>query len=459
MDEPFIPRWYQIEGALFLASRRMALLADEPGVGKTAQALMAARLTQCSTIAILCPSIAATHWRRWWDRLFGGVHGCTVVRSSSDKPPTTNGIICSYNLAIQNSVSTWLNSRKWDCLILDESHQLNNIAAQRSKLIWRRLAPSARHVWCLSGTPMRNHPAEFFPFLSACGAYVKSYWDFVSEYCVTFETVYETKVCGIKPHKLPRFKELITPYILRRTKEQVLAELPKLTFELSPVLPAKVDVNQWYSKVTMGLETEDELFAKIAQEIRGVEQVLQLLNGKGEAADALAALQTTTMVSRRYIGLQKTPSVCELIKEELLSGAYRKIIIFAWHRDVIEYTRLLLAEFQPLVLYGGQLLTKRDANIQRFQKYQNYRVMIAQIAAAGVAIDLTAASEVAMLEASYVPADNAQAVMRAHRYGQKEDVRCRFFTLPNSIDTDVMKILQRKTRDISAVFKELEQKG
>ena len=289
--------------------------------------------------------------------------------------------------------------------------------------------------------------------LQAFGAYRGKYWDFIYHFCTVEETIYGTKILGTKANRLPELRAVLDTVMLRRTKEDVLSQLPSLTYDVVPIEAAPVDLKLWFSKIQLGFQSEEQLMDELAKEVRTTENVLNLLHDQWDnAATALGALQVSTTASRRFTGLQKVPKVVELIKTELLEGHYQKIVLFAWHRDVIEFLRLSLREFNPVTLYGGQLLTKKDQNIYSFQTKPHVRVMIANIQAAGVAIDLTAATEVAFVEASYVPSDNAQAVMRVHRFPQKQPVRCRFFAKESSIDQTVMQILRRKTKDLTKIF-------
>lgn len=445
-------RLYQVDGALHLASKSRALLADEPGVGKTAQAIYALKVAQCRNVLILCPSIARLHWARQFETFYGPGFSCSVVTSARKSMPTGNGIICSYDLAIRSSVSTWIISTPWDCVICDESHYLNGLTSKRTALVYTKLANVPR-LWALSGTPAKNHAGELWGLLHAFGVYRGKYWDFVYHFCTVEETVYGTKILGTKASRLLELRALLDTIMLRRTKEDVLSQLPSLTYDVVPVEASPVDLRVWFSKIQLGFQSEEQLMDELAKEVRATEQILNLLHAQWDnAATALGALQVSTGASRRFTGLQKVPKIVELVRMELLEGHYQKIVLFAWHRDVIECLRMSLREFHPVTLYGGQLLTKKDTNINAFQTKPHVRVMIANIQAAGVAIDLTAATEVVFVEASYVPSDNAQAVMRVHRFPQKQPVRCRFFAKDGSIDYTVMQILRRKTKDLTKIF-------
>lgn len=438
---------------LFLASRVVALLADEPGIGKTFQAIIGAEVAQCQRILVLCPAVARYHWLRQFEQYSKLERTCSVLWGKRSAWPSTDGIICSYDSAIKNEISTWLSSKPWDLLICDESHALNNTGSQRSRLVWGKLARTVGRVWCLSGTPARNNVSELWPVLNAAGLWSKGKQQFIEEFCDVAHTIYGDKILGTKKTKVDAVKQLLAPVMLRRYVKDVMSQLPTLTHSMYPVERTPVDIQHWYSKVTVGVMSKEELFRQIADETRMTDSILTVTKGNiDEAALALSALQTSTAQSRRYTGLSKVPAVADLVDMELLEGHYQKIVLFAWHRDVIEFLKFRLREWSPVVLFGGQLVSTKDACIYQFQTRSSVRVCIAQIAAAGVAIDLTAATEVGFVEASYVPADNAQAVMRVHRFPQKRPVRSRFFTLADSVDEAVMLILRKKTADLTRIF-------
>jgi SNF2 family DNA or RNA helicase len=445
-------RPYQQDGAKTLAAHRYWLLGDDPGLGKSAQAVTACDLIGANQILVLCPAIARPNWANEFQKFSRRGHRFSLAQKSTDDVHSTPGVICSYDLSIVSGMSTKLLSRHWDCVILDESQYLNNRKSKRTRFVYGALRTKAKHLWGLSGTPAKNQAGELWPMLSAFGVYSGTYWEFVSEFLLTKQTPYGLQILGHQPAKVEALKTLLGAMMLRRRRDEVMKELPPLAFYDVVVEPSPVKLRLWYSELIVTRTTEDQLQDQLASEIRATETLMDLIGETDAGAETLAGLQVKTQKSRRYVGLQKAPSVAKLISEELQEGAYEKIVLFAWHRDVVESLRLELAIWHPETLFGGTLLSKRTKILKNFKSDPRMRVLICNITAAGIAIDLTAASEVGFVEASYVPADNAQAVLRVHRFPQTQPVRVRFFSLYKHVDHRIHSILKRKTRDLVQLF-------
>lgn len=458
MPEPLFP--FQEIGAQWLASKRHAFLADEMRVGKTPQAIRACDLVGAERIVVLCPAIARLNWQREFDKFSNQKRTSFVCLTKRDCPILAKlssiTVMCSYDLSIQNMVRRQLGSIHWDVVILDEAHYLKNTDTKRTVLAH---ALRARHYWRLSGTPAPNHSGELFPFLAHSDAWTHSRELYESTFCVTetfnVKTKYgwipKTKIVGSK--NIPQLKALIAPFFLRRRLKDVAKDLPPMLFSDVVVEATEPDIHVWFPNVTLKIDTKAEVMAGIAKEEQALQSILDLTGKGGDGSDALAALQNAkTTTSRRWTVLKKIPAICEIITEELLSNAYAKIVIFAWHRDAIKYLHMKLKQFNPQVVYGGTPALQRDRCVHKFKTYGQVRVFIGNIQAAGVAIDLSCAQEVAFVEASWVPGENAQAAMRVHHLKQTAPVRVRFFSLAGSVDERIQDILRRKTRDLTALF-------
>ena len=135
-----------------------------------------------------------------------------------------------------------------------------------------------------------------------------------------------------------------------------------------------------------------------------------------------------------------------------LDANARKLIVFAWHREVIEKAMIGLASFRPVCIVGGTSDEDREDAIDKFQNDPMTRIFIGNIKAAGTVITLTAASDVVFLESSWTPNENYQAACRAHRIGQKDGVLARVLCLEHSVDAIIQRVLVRKQNELVTLF-------
>ena len=234
--------------------------------------------------------------------------------------------------------------------------------------------------------------------------------------------------------------------MLRRRFEDVFPELPPIEFSdyVVDALPVGDDVRLRYFKEYAFVP--DQLFAELATD----ERILRAVVGEG-CEDALLPLQERVKSLRRWVGLQKVPVVIDLVKAEMAAGE-GKLVIFASHRDVVEELRRGLRDFGAVALTGATPGNRREMLVRTFAADPQVHVFIGQINACGVAIDLSAASDILMVEADWVPANNAQAVMRCRHMNQKNKVRVRFVGLAGSMDERIQQVLRRKTRVLTELF-------
>lgn len=453
------PFQYQRTGAEYLAANAHALLADEMGLGKSAQVVLACDKVDAGDILIVCPAAVRINWSREFDRFSSKDRPATIIETGKDRPGSGVNIISYDLLASNEKLRQTVKQTQWDVLVLDEAHYLKERTAKRTKAVYGHnripgVMHSAKRTWRLTGTPMPNNASELYTHLKSAGIEKRSYWDFVFDFCDGFQSDYGYKITGVK--NAPRLKQLLSQFMLRRKKDDVMTQLPPITFSEVTVERSKVELDPWFYEnwrpigvpaFLKELETQDKTCKASLNAIRSGHHY-----NFSDSLELLKAYSKSTATLRRYIGLAKLPRVLDIIEEELESGALNKIVLFANHQQVIEQTRERFRKYKAVTLYGGTPLAKRQHNIDQFQNNPKCRVFIGQIVAAGTGITLTAAHEVAFLEASWVPADNAQAAMRCHRVGQTKPVRVRFFTCEGSVDEEVMRVIVHKTREIAKIM-------
>lgn len=458
----------QIEGAEFIASKAFGLLADDMGVGKTAQIVHATDIIQAERILVICPATARENWVIEYDMwAFMGSHGFQLLTKGSDFPKSSK-LICSFDYA-RDYFERFTAMEKFDVVIVDECQNIKEPEAAITRAVYGKegIVRNTKRMWLMSGTPAPNNYAELWPMLFTFGITKLKYEAFVSRYCsVRIQKVPKGKprlvINGSKSQMAGEIKEMIAKFSIRRTKEETIKDLPPLSVEHVFVEPMEVDLglHPTFVKYSMNEKAEAEFYDILETERRRLADVIDIL-GVGRAnsnpnnvVSVLEGIAPSVSTLRRYNGVQKIQGIIDLVFSELTAGKYDKIVLIAVHQDVILGIRDGLSKLgiDVVTLYGKTPSSRRQKNISRFQTNPKCQVFIGQIKAAGVAITLTAAAEIMMVEWNWTPADNAQAIMRVHRRTQTRPVRCRFACIRDSIDDKISYTYKRKAKELTAVF-------
>ena len=434
------------------------------GTGKTPTAVSACDLVNAQRVLVLCPAVARPVWRDAFSQWSTAQHRPVSTLHSATSPVGTQALpsvlIVSYDLLSResNDVAKKLSKLPWDVLICDEGHALKTRTSARTKAVYGKkcdgktgIAAQAKHVWILTGTPVLNHADELWTHLHALApeliqytpGWAMPYLMFTERYCQLSPTPFGNKIVGSR--NALDLANRISPFMSKKRKEDVLKDLPPITFGTVPVSVHDARVDKAL------LKEFNEAYAKVAPLVADFdtpdpELFLSQLRG---AALALAS-------ERRLTGLLKAPVACELIHTDLKDND-EKMIVFAQHSSVIDALMFNLAAYSPVKIDGRTSHSERDAAIKSFQTDPNCRIFVGQLQAASTAITLTAASQVLFVEADWTPAINAQAAARAHRIGQKSAVTARFVVLEGTLDAHIMKILARKTADIAEIMDQPDQ--
>lgn len=417
---------FQREGVDWLKAAPNRLLADQPGLGKTIQVLTAANELGLREILVVCPAVAKAHWREHFKTWGADWMNPTIV--TYDK------------LSRDKQLVQQLRDTSWDLMVLDECHYAKTKTANRTKAIYgpacKRtggIAKSATNVWILSGTPSPNHAGELWTHLRALWPdriFNKAYqpmneYEFQNQFCDVKITTFGRQITGSR--NIPELRQRLAPAIKRRLKSQVLKDLPPLVFRSLPVdLPPREKAPPM-TGLPVGLTGEQTL-------------------------DWIRANSVNLAAERRQTGLLKADAACDWIMDEMDSNNTRKLIVFAWHKEVLAKVFQRMAQYKPVLIDGSVDEAGRTKAIDLFQNDPTYRLFIGQIKACGVAITLTAASDVLFIEQDWTPDNNYQAACRAHRIGQNEGVLARVMYLNNSIDERVQKTLVRKQNELAEIY-------
>ena len=477
----FLP--YQWDGALWLAEPKHARagLFDDPGLGKTATTLLAAQLVGASRVLVLAPSIVASNWcdevRRFWPHAvpeladFGAYQLSRHTTGPVDPTARPRVVVTTHGLLLRK-LREQLFAQTWDAVILDESHFFRGPDAARSIAFYGArgsdgvvsggLVERARRVWCLSGTPMPNHAAELWTFLTLFPDRIRSQrggvlsWDsFARKMCRTRQTVYGLEIVGNRD--AAAIRAAMAGTYLRRLKKDVLASLPPVRFQTVRLIgDASGELRQVAEATTRALAAWDTREEQIAddREAKGLPPIPALPAKQASDAALWSALESNTAASTffRLCGLAKVRAASELLADELETGAIKKVVVFARHSEVIAQLSDNLRRFGVVTVTGTTTSADRAQNVRQFQTDPAVRVFVGNIIAAGTGATLTAASELVFVEMSGVPGENRQAADRIHRLGQTEPVRVRFLALAGTADEKVTRRLRRKLQAIVEVL-------
>lgn len=409
---------YQQEAVKWLVSRRSALLALEMGLGKTLITLTALKKVNPSSVLVVCPSIAIPHWTAECAKL--AIEAKIISYSSLDKL-----LFVSYHL-----------------LILDESHYLKSPDSQRTQYVFGGLIHKVKRCWCLSGTPAPNHAGELWPMMRAYGLTDLTYDKFIERYCrySHFGNRKILRIHGTGSKHLSELKTKLRGVMYRKTLKDIDdLKLPPLLFET-----LYLNKKSPYSMAQGTVNSID--FNRLEEESKRFNDFM----AANPSLNNISSIELPTL--RRFSGLMKVEAVIEKVSDEINSGAYSKIVIFAVHQEVIERITEGLRSYGASSLYGKSSILERRKAISDFQTNLAAQVLVCNITTAGTAITLTASNQVLFVEQSFVPGDNLQAAKRCHRIGTTNTVFCRFATYSDSIDEKITEALVRKTSELNALL-------
>jgi SWI/SNF-related matrix-associated actin-dependent regulator of chromatin subfamily A-like protein 1 len=418
---------YQEAAATWLAERRAGALLDDPGLGKTLSLILAADRISAVKVNVVCPAIARPVWRDHFQNCQQLARKILVLESSRDVEHVRDAdvCVCGYELLTRPRVRNALRDRGRSLLILDEAHRLKTPDAACTKAAYGRegLISNASRCWPASGTITPNAPHEWWTHARALFKSTLTYEQHVSRYCATRAGNFGTQITGANPARLAELAAFLKPHVLRRAQRDVLQDLPALLWGLLPVSPGDLPPQ------------------------RDLTREQEAILGKLERDEALTLTEQMHLATLlRFTGLAKAPAVVELVRDEI--RALGKLVIFAWHTDVIDALKAGLEDIAA-VIDGRTPQRLRQSLIEQFQQSTWPQILILQIRVAGTAITLTAASHCVFAESSWVPSDMAQAAKRLHRIGQTSKVSARVVALSGSVDERVNAIVTKKARDLA----------
>ena len=442
---------YQRTGVAYCLDKKRLIMGDQPGLGKTTQAIATMVAAEDMPILVVCPSSLKLNWQQeihmisdmrailltdgnmrtfksFWNMRDGEGRRLASVFilnyeslkkffvHSIDKPADGGRVtIKNYKFNIEN-----IEFFKFICF--DESHRLKDFTTQQSKIA-RGIAKEKEYVLMLTGTPVVNRPKDLCCQLAVMDqlAHFGGYKGFMNRYC------------GSDGKGFSNLKELnyrlSVNCFYQRQKHEVLKDLPA---KMRQVQLCELSNRTEYAHAMFNFQSWLG-----AQDVSDEKKLASL------RAEALVQMG----VLKRLSAMGKLKSVYEFIDDVLASG--EKLIVFV---DTIKVGQEIKAKYNALSIVGDDSLDKRNEAVQLFQnRNSGHNLIVCSIKAAGVGLTLTASSKVAFIELPWTAAACEQCEDRAHRIGQIDSVNCYYFLGKETIDEDIYEIINEKRKIANAV--------
>ena len=411
----FMP--FQEEGVERARNTRRVLLADEQGLGKTVQCIGVLNAhPKYKRVLILCPASLCGNWKAELEKWM------TIPRTIGIPQGQDWGdediIILPYTSTWRDRYEWEIRGAPWDLVVMDECHRLKNHKSKQGRAVFGSAKVPGiygRQMILVTGTPIVSRPIDIWPLLCCLWPDMFGDWySFVKRYCGA------TKLCGHWDTKGASNTEELNGLLqkmgmIRRLKKDVLKDLPAKTRQMIILSPTE-EVKRIRDRETAQFKLHQETIESLEARRAGAE-VMDDENAFRDAGMRLRACLNDAFAEmakvRKEMGLAKVAWIVEEARNRIEEAAdpNYKLVIFAWHQEVIDSIAEGLAKHKiTSVKYTGQTpINKRQAIVQSFQETNNVQVFIGNISAAGVGITLTAAQTMIFAEVDWVPGNMAQA--------------------------------------------------
>lgn len=440
---------YQKNGVAYGVRKKQVINGDDMGLGKTAQSIATLVAGAAKCILIICPATLKENWKREW-KIWAG-REAIIINSRVQhtwhqyyKIGMCNVFICNYESlkkyfveSIHQPVDEQTGKKKplrinhikfkesiklFDAVVVDELHRCKDGKTLNAKLTMG-ISKDKEWILGLTGTPVVNKPKDLISQLYIINKLqlFGGYKHFIDRYCQGFSEASNLKELNYLLHK---------HCFYRRLKKEVLHDLPD---KMRNIIRTEIDNRAEYEKA------ENNLIDYLRDNLRKTDgEITTAL--RGEAMVLIGIL-------KKIAARGKIEGMLDHIQEAVDAG--EKIIVFAWHKDVV----VSLKEHIPgaLTIVGSDNLEQRQRAVDTFQNDPNTKVIICNIKSGGVGITLTASSRVSFIELPWHPAHADQAEDRAWRIGAKNSVTCTYSLGVNTIDEYIYDIIQKKRQIVAQV--------
>ncbi|CAG9926695.1 DEAD/DEAH box helicase [Bacteroides ovatus] len=428
------PYDYQKEGIAYALKYKRCIFGDQPGLGKTLQAIGTVTIAKSYPCLVICPAALKINWQREFKKFAGKQALILDDRNKGSwqryiETKCCDIFITNYEslkkyfvLRVKDDARFTMKSIEFDprislfrSVIIDESHKCKSTKTQQSKFV-EGICKGKEYILELTGTPVVNDNTDLIQQLKIMGRLEDfgGYKFFVDRYCD-----------GLR--KSSNLRELNwrlwNTCFFRREKSKVLTQLP--------------DKSRQYIEVDISTRREYE---------KAENDLIQYLRDYKNASDEkiTKAMRGEVMVR---MGILKSISARGKIKvfsefiHDVIDGG-EKLIVFAYLKDVVHELKKLFPD--AVLVTGDENPTQKQISVDRFQNDPSCKLIILNYKSGGTGLTLTASSRVAFIEFPWTFSDCEQAEDRAHRNGQKNNVNCYYYLGKDTIDRYMYDVIQTK---------------
>ncbi|GAA2005340.1 DEAD/DEAH box helicase [Microbacterium ulmi] len=434
------------------AGHRTFLLADEPGLGKTAESVLAASVAGAYPLLAVVPNVVKMNWAREVERWTPQRRATVITGDGEDIDAFADVFIVNYEILDRHLA--WLGALGLKGMVVDEAHFIKNLSSQRSQNVLALAARIREQVrdpllLALTGTPLINDVEDF-----------DAIWRFLGwtngekPGPLLMERLDESGLTPADKAFYPEARDaVISMGIVRRKKKDVAADLPD---KLIADLPVELDDEFGRSIRQAERELGERLAARYRRivEARGdrglapgeVDADIVRLVAQNELEESKAAgtgaENVFTMV--RKIGQAKALLAADYAVQ--LQRSVDKVVFFAKHIDVMDQAEahFAAAGLRTVSIRGDQTSPARQLAIDSFNNDPGVGIAVCSLTAAGVGLNMQAASNVVLAELSWTAAEQTQAIDRVHRIGQDEPVTAWRIIAAHTIDTKIAELIDSK---------------
>jgi SNF2 family DNA or RNA helicase len=431
------------------AGHRTFLLADEPGLGKTAQALLAAEAADAYPLLVVVPNVVKTNWAREAG-LWTPHRSATVIQGNGE---TVDGFadVVVVNYEVLDRHVGWLGDFGFRGMVIDEAHFIKNKTSQRSQhaleLSERIRSRTPRPLlMALTGTPLINDIEDFLAIWQFLG------WiDDTKPLGELLDALEETGLTPADPGFYAAARRaVIDRGIVRRRKVDVAADIPArriadIPVELDGAAGRSIRAAERDLARRLVGRYRTALAARSSDDVEGIDLALVRRVARAELKDAAAGESGENVFSMmRRIGQAKAGLAADYAGQ--LARSAGKVVFFAKHVDVMDAAEESMARqgIRFSSIRGDQTPSVRQKNIDAFVEDPDVAVAVCSLTAAGVGINLQVASNLVLAELSWTDAEQTQAIDRSHRIGQSEPVTAWRIIAAQTLDSRIADLIDGK---------------